>query len=1122
MSPQGDAPQDDCQEPDLEKGSRGRSDPNDALASRPRRITFEPPTEGDDRLNRRNSGESLRRRRSRSRSRHSFSSARGNGTHSLSGIPIEFRTLSIQISESRNVTTDALKDGTVSSRASVHDDKEYFEKLDFHLLSIDRLCQQFNVSSQHGLSAEAAKSRLQRDGKNTIPRRRPNYFWKIFWYIFGGFCSVLWVGVIIFFLCWQPLSNPPSPANLGMAILVLIVIFLQASFSAFQDWSTSRVMNSILDLLPSEAQVLRDGNLIKVPATELVAGDIVHISIGNKVPADMRLLSSSGDVRFDRSVLTGESDEIEGALDATDNNFLETRNIAFMGTGVTNGRAVGVVILTGGRSVMGRIANVTGNVKERPTLIQKEISRFVRIIVILTCLLASLLLFSWVGWLRVQRPQFMNVVAMLNNVLGCVVAFIPEGMPVGVALTMMMIAYRMKSANILPKGLATVETLGCVNILCSDKTGTLTQNKMVVKSIGFADKECDSNELRDTLQNKNYSGALTELHRGSVLCNDAFFEPATMNQPLEDRAINGNATDCAILRFAEAASPSKRVLDEDERVFQIPFNSQNKWMLTLHDSRNVNRTTSGDEMLGYEVFVKGAPDVLLPKCTSYWSGKQNQVLPLDETVKEQLSRFQEKLSRRAERVILVCQRRYTPQEPVGSNYFGDEIKANCVKDLTVIGVYGIVDPARPEAVTTVASCRRAGIKFFMVTGDFGLTATAIARDIGIFSGTAEPDRVREFSHESSPDDEKHQIQHAPGSSARSLLVEGPEISALTQADWNLVCQYEEIVFARTTPEQKLRIVDEFRARDNVVAVTGDGVNDAPALRAADVGVAVVSGSDVAIEAADLVLMDRFDSIVEAVRLGRLVFQNLQKLISYLLPAGSWSEIWPVLLNQFIGVPLPLSSFLMIIICVFTDLFLSMSLIMEKEEFDLLSLPPRNHKRDHLINFKIYAQSYLFIGVMETICAHSMFFLYMYRKAGIPFHSLVFAFENYRDGFYGYTGDQLVHFNNVGQCVYFVTLVVLQWGNILSIRNKRLSILQADPIRKKRRNPWLAAAILASLVIAIFVTQTPGINKLFNTAPVPLEHWFLPIPLAFGILFMDELRKLLARAFPKGPIARISW
>ena len=213
---------------------------------------------------------------------------------------------------------------------------------------------------------------------------------------------------------------------------------------------------------------------------------------------------------------------------------------------------------------------------------------------------------------------------------------------------------------------------------------------------------------------------------------------------------------------------------------------------------------------------------------------------------------------------------------------------------------------------------------------------------------------------------------------------------------------------------------------------------------------------------------------------------------------------------------------MIIICVFTDLFLSLSLVMEQEEFDLLSIPPRNAKKDHLINLKIYGQSYLFIGVMETVIAHSMFFLYMWRHARIPFHALVFAFEKYTDGFYGYTADELTHFNTVGQSVYFVTLVILQWGNILSVRNKRLSILQADPFRKARRNPWLLVSMAISLGIAIFVTEVKGIQDLFVTASVPLEFWFLPIPLALGILIMDEIRKVLVRTWPKGPVAKVAW
>ncbi|KFY88371.1 hypothetical protein V500_06370 [Pseudogymnoascus sp. VKM F-4518 (FW-2643)] len=1078
----------------------------------PKRITFGPDGQRERPKNRNGS-------RRRSISRDSISSVRSRA-RAVQGIPIEFRTLSFNISDSQAIEDSKPSKTFLGERKKKKKDeeieeKDYFEHLDYHKRSGDDVCNALNVHLDKGLSASEAATRLSQNGKNAFPHRRENYVKKIAFYVFGGFCSVLWIGVIVFFICWRPLGDPnPAAYNLGLAILIMIVIFLQASFSAFQDWSTAKTMKSIMNLLPGDTLAIRDGQPLKVASADVVVGDIIKISIGNKVPADIRLLSTSGDVRFDRSMLTGESDEIEGAIDMTDTNFLETRNVALMGTMVTNGSATGIVVLTGGNAVMGRIAKATNAVKDEPTLIQREIHRFVLIIVAFTVVLASAIILTWVGWLRVKHPTYMSLISMLNNAMGCVVAFIPEGMPVGVALTMMIIARKMKNSDILPKGLSTVETLGCVNVMCSDKTGTLTENKMVVATVGFLDGRMTASEAFSALSEGN-SSPLKELHRASVLCNDATFDPLTKNQPVMDRAIQGNATDGAVLKFAEAARTgcSESINDENPRVFQIPFNSKSKWMLTLHKTEPKGAESQ------FLMLIKGAPDVLRPHCTSYWSYESKSIKPFDPASQAQFLALQENLSRSGQRVILLCQRLITPRETLGSNAFTDEIHDSFIDDLTIIGVLGITDPPRKETAATVAACRRAGIRFFMVTGDFGLTASAIARDIGIFTNAADPDTFDDINNWNTGMPESRETQDW---TKTSLLLEGPSISKLDEEDWDSVCKYEEIVFARTSPEQKLRIVKEFRKRDNIVAVTGDGVNDAPALRAADVGIAVVTGSDVALEAADLVLLDKFDSIIDAIRLGRLVFQNLQKIISYLLPAGSWSEIWPVLMNVYFGFPLPLSTFLMIIICVFTDLFLSLALIMEKEEFDLLELPPRKAKKDHLINVKIYVQSYLFVGVMETICAHSMFFLYMYKHAGIPFHALALVFEGYSDGFYGYTAAELVHFNTVGQSVYFVTLVFLQWGNILSIRNKRLSILQADPIRKKRRNPWLLAGMAMSLAIAIFVTEQPGIQRIFGTARVPIEFWFIPLPLALGILMMDEIRKLIVRSWPKGFLARIAW
>ena len=919
------------------------------------------------------------------------------------------------------------------------------------------------------------------------------------------------------------MSHPPSSQNLALAVLILIVIFLQASFNGLQDWSTQRTLKSIIDLLPSETLVLRDGNTKRIKASELVDGDIAHIKVGNKVPADLRLLSHSDDVRFDRAVLTGESDEVEGTVDSTDANFLESRNIALMGTTVVNGDAIGVVVLTGARSVMGRVAQVTASVKDKSTLIQKEVWRFVRIIIVLTIFLALLIFIAWIAWLKPDHPGFMNVVQMLNDVMGTVVAFIPEGMPVAVTITLMMIARRMKAVSILPKGLSVVETLGCVNVLCSDKTGTLTQNHMAVRSVAFADEEIDSVDAfyRDLeAASVESMSHIVALFRSAALCNEASFNPTTIDLPIEKRHAEGNATDVAILSFASMGRDGDKLKMENKPIYTLSFNSKNKYMIAVF-RESVGNNPNLSSYAQYHVFVKGAPDVLIPHCTQFWSAKTHYMEELDEQNIESFHKIQNRMSQRAERVVAICEKKTTFVASPGTNAFSDEVASSALTDLTVMGMLGISDPPRPEAAKTIADCRRAGVRVFMVTGDYGLTAAAIGQNIGIFTSSRGPDTFDNIRRGLVPSAEKIREERKSGNS-QSLLLEGSSIGRLLQQDWDIVCEYDEVVFARTSPEQKLRIVKELRDRHNTVAVTGDGVNDAAALRAADVGVAVATGSDVAVEAADLVLLDKFDSIVEAIRLGRLVFQNLQRVIIYLLSAGSWAEIWPVLVNVFFGVPLPLSVFLMIIICVFTDLFLSLSLIMEKQEFDLMCLPPRDPRRDHLVTFRVYGQAYLFTGCMETIIAHSMFFLYYWKYARIPIKDLFFLYAGYSAGFHGYTLEELTHFNQVGQSVYFVCLVILQWGNILAIRNRRLSIVQSDPVRKPRRNPWLIISVIISLVIAIFVTEVHGIQTLFLTASIPLEFWLIPIPLALGILCMDEIRKLLVRLYPHGPVARVAW
>ncbi|KAH9035191.1 sodium-potassium ATPase [Lactarius pseudohatsudake] len=963
-------------------------------------------------------------------------------------LPVEFRTMSLQLESGRAQQANNGKNGVKD-----------LSDLDWHHVSIDEALRRLGASPHTGIDSPQAQRRAAQYGPNQISPPPSRVLRKVLGWVFGGFGSLLLAASVVCFLAWKPLGEPaPQASNLALAVVLLVVVVLQAIFNAWQDFSTSRVMSSIQGMLPADVIVLRDGKQATVPAAALVPGDIVQITLGQKVPADVKLIDVSGDIRFDRSVLTGESEPIAGRLDKTNDNILETKNIALQGTLCVSGSGRGLVFQTGDNTVFGRIAKLSSAAPTSMTTLQREILRFVVIIASLATMVAILIVILWAAWLRHSFPNYINTSGLLIDVVSVMVAFIPEGLPIAVTLSLAKVANTLSKHKVLCKSLSIVETLGSVNVLCSDKTGTLTQNKMHVEDAAIYDVTYSLSSLRDSLDSAPHS---------------------IIENQHANRKINGDATDSALLKFADFLLASVDAARTRWRhVHKMAFNSKTKYMLTLSEA--VPPTNNEASRVPQKF--------LLGRCSHVVSPGADKPTFLTYAARQRIVAIQEQWAAQGRRVILLA-RRVVPRDALPKE----------------------LDP--PISLTTVRTCRGAGIRFFVVTGDHPATAVAIAAQAGIITNPAAVHHASDLLEQSSFKDKEHveiTEPHDPSDPPQSIVITGAELETLSPEQEDILCSYKEIVFARTTPEQKLRIVRSMQARECVVAVTGDGVNDAPALRAADCGIAMGNGSDVAREAADMVLLEDFSAIVVALEYGRLVFDNLKKTTLYLLPAGSFSELMPILLNVVLGVPQMLSNIQMILICVATDVLPALSMCFEPPESGLLSRPPRNIRKDRLANVRLLLHAYGFLGILESLCAMSFWYL---QTKGIPFTSLAGKFGNYPPEF---TPDLLYE----AQSVYFFTLVVMQWGNLLSTRTRRSSIFQQPPTWGVNR--MVIPSAICALLIGIFFCYVPVFHHVFQTSNIPAKHFFIPLTFALALLILDETRKLIVRKYPKSFLAWIAW
>ncbi|EJD43828.1 calcium ATPase [Auricularia subglabra TFB-10046 SS5] len=944
-------------------------------------------------------------------------------------------------------------------------------------------------------------------GKNKISPPPTQYWRKAVSYVFGGFNSLMWLAFVLTVLSYRPLGGDHPPIfNLGVAVLLAMVIIVSSTFYAVVDWNASRIMKAITGLVASETVVIRDMERLTIPAEDVVVGDLVELTIGQRCPADMRLVSVSSDCKFDRSLLTGESDPVPATVEPTSENALETKNLALMSTFLVTGSCKGIVFQIGDNSVMGRLVRLSSNTKPKMTTIQRELWFFTRIISILALTVFCVGLIVWAAWLRTSYPGFETASGAIVNSIGCLTAFVPQGLPVCVALSLTIVAKRMAKRNVL--------TLGCMSVLCSDKTGTLTEGKMAVQNVAFADASV-SVEADAEKSPVQASGGVSAVQAVARLCNGAKFNGSD-DVPLAERTIIGDATDSAILRFAESLPGVRELVNGHTTLFEIPFNSKNKWMLSVV---RADRQTAEPMM-----FVKGAPDRLFGACTEAVAA-DGSVVTFDIA---HFQAVQDKWASEGQRVLALCRRSLSGVKlnlTAGNlGMLEEDIMEHGFEDLTLVALLGLRDPPRPDVKGAVQVIRNAHVKVFMVTGDYMATAIGIARQVGIITN----ERVHTVSDmrassNQDKEDSSQAIKLADGG-VLSLAVEGSDIESLTPSDWDaIIGRYSEIVFARTTPEQKLRIVEETKSRrDNTVAVTGDGVNDAPALQAADIGVAMGAGSDVAKDAAAIVLLNNdFASIPVAIENGRLVFDNLKKVILYLLPAGSYTEFMAVLSNIFFGMQLPMSSYLQVCFCIANDVVMSIALMYEKPESDLMSRPPRNARRDRLADWRFFVFVYLFIGLMMWPTAMGMWFFWFQRN-GFGFYDLIFAYDKWTAGYKGRSADELAALVSVGQCIYYVTVVFMQYGGLLAVRNRRVSILQSNPLWGPRRNLIVPLGMVGTALIAVTNLYGPGLRKVFGTAPIPGMFWGLPFAFAVGLLAVDEVRKLFVRSWPKSFIAKMAW
>ncbi|MFN7952116.1 MAG: cation-translocating P-type ATPase [bacterium] len=864
-----------------------------------------------------------------------------------------------------------------------------------HTLSVAEVAARFEVDPALGLSAAAARARLDELGPNELVEHGGKGPWRILWEQFAATMMVILLfaaGISV----WL--------ADYHDAIAILAIVLLNAVLGFSQEYRAEKAIAALKRLSVPTVRVRRDGALRELSARELVPGDVVLLEAGNVVPADGRVIESSS-LRTQESALTGESEPVDksvAALGAEAEALGDRRNLAFMGTNVVHGRGLLLATATGMRTELGKIAALIQSAGQEPTPLQKRLDRLGKVLA--GAALAIVAVVFLLGIARGERARDMILTAV-----SLAVAAVPEGLPAVVTVALALGAQRMLKRRALIRKLPAVETLGSVAVICTDKTGTLTENRMTVTALEVAGRRVDVPPVgADAVASLALPEhpALPLLLAGSALCNDAAHE-------LGAASAVGDPTETALVAVAARYGLDKHALEPWlPRVAELPFDSTRKRMTTVHATAELSARAASDPALTglakaladtpFVAFTKGAVDGLVEVSTRVWGERGVEFLDADRRARVLAANAA--LAGRGMRVLGVAVR---PRVDPGVGGDGDPLE----RDLTFVGLVAMVDPPRAEAKAAVATCIGAGIRTVMITGDHPLTALEIARQLGITS---------------------------------ERVVTGAELERASDAELDEWVRSVS-VFARVSPEHKLRIVEAFQARGHDVAMTGDGVNDAPALKKADIGVAMgVTGTDVSKEAADMVLLDdNFATIVAAVEEGRVIYDNIRRFIRYLVSTNS-AEILVMLLAPFLGMPLPLLPLQILWINLVTDGPPALALGLEPAERYTMRRPPYDSRES------LFARGLGFhavwVGLLMTVTC------------------LGVGYVPWRAG------------REQWQTMLFTTLAFAQMAHVLAIRSEHDSLFRQGLFS----NPWVLGSVILTVAMQMIVVFVPGLQTVFHT------------------------------------------